>query len=127
MHGEGLIAALSNENGFEPWPERPEFSLQVSRQGAHVVVAVQGELDADSEPMLRQWLSDLIESQGNLSIVIDLRSTTFIDSGGLTVLVSAHKWLQARGGQLRLFGPRRSAHKVLQITGLHRLLTIVPD
>jgi anti-sigma B factor antagonist len=127
MHGEGLIAALSNENAFELWPERPEFALQFSRQDAHVLVAVEGELDADSAPMLQQRLSDLIESQGNLSIVVDLRSTTFIDSSGLTVLVTAHNWLQARGGQLRLFGPRRSAHKVLQISGLHRLLTIVQD
>ena len=127
MHGEGLIAALSNENSFEPWPQRPVFSLQFSRQDAHVLVAVEGELDADSAPMLRQRLSDLIEAQGNLSIVVDLRSTSFIDSSGLTVLVTAHGWLQARGGQLRLSGPRRSAYKVLQITGLSRILTIVQD
>ena len=113
MHGEGLIAALSNDNGSQPWPERPVFSLRFSRRDAHVLVEVQGELDADSAPMLRQRLSDLIESQGNLSIVVDLRSTTFIDSSGLTVLLTAHEWLQARGGQLRLSGPRRPAHKVL--------------
>lgn len=125
--GEGLIAALSNENSFEPWPEPPEFSLRFYRQDAHVLVAVEGELDADSAPMLRQGLSDLIESQGNLSVVVDLRSMTFIDSSGLTVLVTAHKWLQARGGELRLSGPRRSAHRVLQISGLSRILTIVHD
>ncbi len=127
MHGEGLIAALSNESGFAPWPQPPVFSLRFSRQDAHVLVAVQGDLDADSAPMLRQRLSDLIESQGNLSIVVDLRSTTFIDSSGLTVLVTAHKWLQARGGELRLLGPRRSAHRILQISGLSRILTIVQD
>jgi stage II sporulation protein AA (anti-sigma F factor antagonist) len=77
--------------------------------------------------MLQQRLSDLIEAQGNLSIVVDLRSMTFIDSRGLTVLVRAHEWLQARGGALLLSGPRRSAHKVLQITGLSRILTIAQD
>lgn len=113
------------ENGAGPWPEPLEFLLQFSRQDGHVIVAVHGELDAFSAPTLRERLSDLIECQGNLSLVVDLGSTTFIDSSGLAVLAKAHTWLQARGGELRLARPRRSAIKVLEITGLSRMLTIV--
>lgn len=117
--------STENSNGF--CREPLDFSLEFSRHDRHVAVVVHGELDASTAPTLRERLSDLIECQGNLSVVVDLAATTFIDSTGLSVLVTAHKWLRARGGELRLAGPRRSTAKVLEITGLSRILTVVPS
>lgn len=91
-----------------------------------MAVAVHGELDAYTAPTLGERLSDLIECQGNMSVVVDLRSTTFIDSSGLSALVAAHKWLRERGGELRLSGPGRSTVRLLEITGLDRILTVDP-
>ncbi len=101
-----------------------EFSLQFSRHNGHVVVAVDGELDSYTGPLLQDRLADLIESQGNLSVVVDLSSMTFVDSSGLTALVAAHRWLQSRGGELILSRPTKSTMKVLEITGLNRVLAI---
>lgn len=117
---------MSVESVAGPWHGPLEFSLQFSRHDGHVVVAVHGELDVFSAPTLRERLSDLIECQGNLSIVVDLGSTTFIDVRGLAVLVDAHGWLRRRGGELLLSGPRRSATKLFEVTGLNRILAIVP-
>lgn len=90
------------------------------------MVAVHGELDCFTAPTLHERLADLIEFQGNLSVVVDLASATFIDSSGAEVLMAAHDWLRKRGGELHVAMPRRSALKLFEITGLDRVLTIVP-
>lgn len=105
-------------------PAPAPFSLTFSRNQHRVVVAVHGELDCSTGPTLHERLADLIEFQGNLSVVVDLTSTTFIDSSGIEVLVTAHRWLRKRGGRLHLAVPRGSVLKVFEITGLDRVLTI---
>lgn len=74
---------------------------------------------------MRERLADLIQSQGNLSVVLDLHRVSFIDSSGLKAIVTAHKWLQARGGRLRLVGPNKPTRKIFEITGLTQVLTVV--
>lgn len=89
-----------------------------------MVVAVGGEIDCFTGPVLEQRLADLIEAQGNLSVVLDLRDVAFIDSSGLSALVTAHRSLQSRGGQLKVAGATERTRKVLELTGLHRVLTL---
>jgi anti-sigma B factor antagonist len=50
---------------------------------------------------------------------------TFIDSTGLGVIVGTLKRLREGGGDLVLRSPSRSTRKVLEITGLTRIVEIV--
>ncbi|HVE46654.1 MAG TPA: STAS domain-containing protein [Acidimicrobiales bacterium] len=101
-----------------------DFSLTFARDSEAVVVGVVGELDCASGPTLEDRLGDLIENQGNRTVVIDLTNMTFVDSSGLSVLVGAYRRLRERGGDLSLRCPSRSTRKVFQITGLDRVLPI---
>jgi len=47
-----------------------------------VIAPVHGALDAESAQELQDRLIDVIEGQGNRSLIIDLASTTFIDCDG---------------------------------------------
>jgi anti-sigma B factor antagonist len=58
-------------------------------------------------------------------LVVDLGGTEFIDSTGLGVLVRALKRLRHHGGELVVRSPRPNARKVLAITCLDRVMTIV--
>lgn len=101
-----------------------EFSLTFSRDNGSVVVGVIGELDCSTADVLGQRLDDLLDDQGNLSVVLDLEDMTFVDSSGLSVFVTAFRHLRERGGDLRFRRPSASTRKVFEITGLNRVLPV---
>ena len=97
--------------------ESTEFDLKITPAGEETRVAVSGELDAYTAPQLRKLLDEVLD--GTVSrVVVDLKSTSFIDSTGLGVLVGAARKARSHEGELVLDSPVRSVHRVLQITGL---------
>ena len=96
-----------------------EFSLSSTPVADDkVVVTVCGDLDAGTAPRLRGAFSDLIETEGVRSLVVDLQGLTFIDSAGIYALVQARKHVRARGGVLALNGVSPGVHKVLDVCHL---------
>jgi anti-sigma B factor antagonist len=85
--------------------------------GPGPTVKVRGELDIQTTPVLEEELRSALD-RGASTIVVDLCEVSFLDSTGLSVLVSGLKRCQAAGGELRLEGPRPNVRKVLEITGL---------
>lgn len=95
-----------------------QFEVMHLRSGAEVVGEVRGEIDCASAPVLARGLADLIDEQGNLVVVVDLRGVSFIDSSGRAVLVRAREALAKKGGRIVLAEPRASAREVLEVTGV---------
>jgi anti-anti-sigma factor len=101
----------------------PDFTVRYRRSNAQVVVELHGELDMYSATDLRRGLACLIDEQGNLSLVLDLRGLTFMDAAGLTVLADAQARIRARGGTIRVANPRRNVQRVLDLTGFSAALS----
>lgn len=99
--------------------------IEFSRTRGSVVVTVRGDLDVSTGHLLRKGLVDLIDGQGNLSLVLDVSRVSFIDSAGIGVLVGAHRRLRDKGGSLVLRAPSRQMAGVLDATGLSATLTVV--
>lgn len=99
------------------------FATEVTKEDGEVVVSVRGEIDIVTAPVLWASLADVLPD--TTRVVIDLRGTEFIDSTGLGVLVRALKRLRHHGGDLVLRAPRPNARKVLSVTCLDRVMTIV--
>ncbi len=85
------------------------------------VVAVIGELDAHSAPVLTRALADQSD-HGVVRVV--LSKCTFMDSSGLRAILSAHTELEARGGRLIVVTPSRAVQRLFEITGVHDSLHI---
>jgi anti-sigma B factor antagonist len=49
----------------------------------------------------------------------------FCDSTGINVLLAAHRQARERGGELQLAGPGSATRKVLQVTGLESVFTVL--
>ena len=89
-----------------------------------VVVHLLGELDLSSAGRLRAALHHLYQ-EGTTSLVLDLSRLAFVDSTGLSEIVAAFKHCRERGGEVVLRAPRPSTTRVLHISGLDRVFTIV--
>lgn len=102
----------------------PEFSLsQDTIDEERHVVAVTGEIDLFTAPELKAALGEAIEA-GRRRIVVDLTSTTFLDSTALGVLIGTVKRLRAREGRLTLVNRDANIAKTFEITGLDQIFTI---
>lgn len=104
----------------------PEFELTSAYLGGSAaVVTVAGELDVMTAPALRDEISRVAEA-GAHEIVVDLLKVPFVDSVGLGVLVDASKRAQSRGGVLRVVCDDRRIARIIEITGLDRVLRVHP-
>lgn len=101
------------------------FSQTFSAAAEHVegsaIVEVRGELDLATAPQLDEVIGRLL-SQGHSRIVLDLHGVDFIDSVGITALLTAHRRARAANGWLvlRSAGPR--LRMLLETTRLDREL-----
>jgi anti-sigma B factor antagonist len=89
-----------------------------------VTLAVAGEIDSESAPVLQAGLATHLSPHGP-DIVVDLTEVSFLNVSGLRVIARAHQ--QAlEGGQLLVVvtGDRhRAPRRALQASGLLDLLT----
>jgi anti-sigma B factor antagonist len=99
------------------------FGVAVTKADGEAVIAVRGEIDLGTAPLLWEAILDVLPDTKRL--VVDLGHTDFIDSTGLGVLVRALKRLRHHGGDLVLRAPKANARKTLAITGLDRVITIL--
>ena len=89
------------------------------------VISLTGEIDLYTAPEFKQQLLEVI-GEGASHVIVDLTSTTFIDSTTLGVLVGGVKRLRSNDGQLSLVCSDRNITKIFEITGLDRVFTIYP-
>jgi anti-anti-sigma factor len=86
-------------------PSRRAFSFEVSRIAGRVVVVAHGTLDDAACPVLDRALRDLIDNQGNMTVVVDLADVTVSDLACTGVLLAAADSAARRGGALVLASP----------------------
>lgn len=85
------------------------------------VIACEGRLNMVAAPKLKACIEETIE-QGSPHIVIDLSSTSFIDSSGLGALIGGLKRARQSSGDLRIAAASEQVRAVLRLTNLDRVL-----
>ncbi|WP_410588240.1 STAS domain-containing protein [Amycolatopsis sp. lyj-23] len=104
---------------------RPQDLLRVTahHSGGHVVLAVAGEVDLLSAPVLGDGVTAALAEAPEL-LVIDLSEVSFLASIGITVLLEARREAGSRT-RVRVVAPERGVvNRTLQLTGLHEALAV---
>jgi anti-sigma B factor antagonist len=99
----------------------PELTLHESRIGHRVVLAAEGEVDIASAAELRDALAAAAES-GAAEVWLDLTDVEFMDSTGITAIVDARRWLEAR--RFAVICPDGPVRRVIEISGVDRAIAI---
>ena len=87
------------------------------------IVVLRGRLDAAVSMELRDELGRLIED-GRSRLVLDLGGVTFVDSTGLSVLITTLKAATAAGGDLAMFDLTTAVRSIIELTRLDRVFRI---
>jgi len=88
------------------------------------VVKVTGEVDVSTSSSLRDSLLRVIAGENHHGLVVNLASVSFLDSTGVGVLVGIWHRVCATRDCLAPAAPSRQARRVLETTGLTKLLPI---
>ena len=90
---------------------------------AGVIVTVPGQhLDVGNSKSFRKALQPVLEE--NTTVLLDLSEVDFIDSSGLGSLLSCLRTMNAKDGDLRLFGMRKPVQAMFELVRMHRLFAI---
>src|SRR5262245_47647350 len=95
--------------------------VAVEDESGTIVVCPEGELDLAVASSFRILLQDAL-GRADRAVHVDLAGVTFIDSTALAVLVDAWRQAAERGLVLCVLRPMPNVRRVLDITGLDRLL-----
>ncbi|CAG1004649.1 Putative anti-sigma factor antagonist [Myxococcaceae bacterium] len=87
------------------------------------VITFAGKLDASNGQRVREGLKDHV-ANGRPFLVIDLSDVGFVDSTGLSALVSAFKISREHAGEVVLAGLRPPVRTLVELTRLHHVFRI---
>lgn len=91
----------------------------------YTLIATKTEkLDSTNAPELKAELVVINKNGGN-NIVIDLTKTKYCDSSGLSAVLVANRLCKNSGGMFILCGLQSSVAKLISISQLDKVLTIV--
>lgn len=104
---------------------------QLSIQAVHLSagtarITVAGEIDLATTDELRAGLLHALVTGLPHHLEVDLTGVTFIDCGGLTVLIVASQVAARTGCRLEVINPSPFARRMLETTGLAGILTPHP-
>jgi anti-sigma B factor antagonist len=104
-----------------------ELKVSCRSQGDHTIMSVAGEIDLYTAPRLHGELATALAGGVAVQIIVDMSGVEFCDSTGMNVLLAAQRRARDGGGDLQLAGPRPAVRKVLQLTGLESVFTVLDD
>jgi len=104
------------------------LAIKIEEDSNHYILKLTGEIDVYTTPELKEKLLPLTEKSGN-DIQIDLENTTYLDSTGLGVFISAYKSSKEHQSHIELINVKDRVLRLFKVTGLDEImdLKIIPD
>jgi anti-sigma B factor antagonist len=100
-----------------------DLEVVVQLADGAATLALRGDIDAYTGPSLTEYLDAAVaETDGN--VTVNLANVAFVDSSGIAVLVGAAKRLRERGHELVVEEPAARVSKILEMTGVTKLLRV---
>jgi stage II sporulation protein AA (anti-sigma F factor antagonist) len=103
------------------------MGYEIRKEGDILIVKVHGEFDLHMADYARRDIDIQIRAQGAKHILFDLGSLTFIDSSGLGVILGRYRKVSESGGRAAISGAPTNIRKVMEISGLNRLMPFFVD
>ena len=97
------------------------MEIKTTTEGGKLIIAVSGRVDTVTAPELEAGL----KFGDAKCVVIDLEKVPYMSSAGLRILLTAHKTMLGRGGELQVANVQGSVREVLDITGFSDILNLV--
>lgn len=99
------------------------LEIDIDRESERSTLRLSGELDIDAAAHLWRRLDDFEPTR---TVTLDLSGVSFIDSSGLGCLYKLQQRVADAGGVLVATGASHAHRRLLETTGLNRLIAVLP-
>jgi anti-sigma B factor antagonist len=99
------------------------FSATLVAQDEKTQLKIEGELDLATVRALHACTDGLGTNVSQENVVADLSDLTFIDSSGISGLITVAKRLREQGGSFTIANCRRDIRRAFEISGTLEFLT----
>lgn len=96
--------------------------FETEQIGNTLVVKLYGEIDQHCTAEIRNEIDREIDITNISTVIFDLGGVKFMDSSGLGMIMGRYKKLKTIGGKLMLVRPQPQVDKVLELSGIKKLL-----
>jgi anti-anti-sigma factor len=111
------------ENPGPDWRVKIEIVSRRLRDG--IVLRISGEIDLAAAQTVDE---ELLRAETSHDLVaLDLSNTSFVDSTGLQMIITADRRLRARGGRLLIVEGQPQVRRLFELTGVAKHLEVVRD
>jgi len=97
------------------------MEIKTTTEGDRLTIAVSGRVDTVTAPEFEAGLKFGDARQ----VVIDIGKVPYMSSAGLRILLTAHKTMLGKGGELQIANVQSAVREVFDITGFSDILCIV--
>jgi len=101
------------------------MGIKVDRSNEEIAIIPDCKLDTNGSADLQNVMSEILEGEANVKVVIDFSLVPFISSAGLKVLALAMKKTKATGGSLELHNVSDFIKEIFNTTGFSSIMKIV--
>ena len=98
--------------------------MRTQSQGSTLTVSDFTELTATNGAQTRDYIRQLL-TDAHTVLELDLSQVRFLDSHGISVLISLHKTLCQRGGKVRLLHPKPPVFQIMELLSFGTVFEIV--
>lgn len=106
--------------------EEKLVSLTIELEVKHdiLLVRLRGELDHHTAEELRTKLTETIENQKIMHIVLNLENLAFMDSSGLGVILGRYKQINNHGGKMVVCSISPAVKRLFEMSGLFKIIRL---
>jgi anti-anti-sigma factor len=104
----------------------PPLEIKTQARSDRLHISLAGELDIVNAPRLDEELAG-VQADVAKTVVLDLRSVTFIDSTGLRALIAADERAREGGGRLLIVRGAAAVDRAFEVTQLDQRLELVDE
>jgi anti-anti-sigma factor len=119
------VSSIENPTPVRESIEHGGLAIDVLRAEGTCVVELVGELDLDAVSMLEGELGRLMATRNGTTLIVDLKSLTFIDSAGLQCLLQSASAAESDGDALRFRGATGHVEQLLELTDIKKQLRFI--
>lgn len=110
--------------GSLPAVEPDRLTIDLSTESDPAVARISGELDIVTAEACKARLASVLDGDVT-TLRLDLGGLGFVDSSGLGALVALHHHAESAGARVELAGVSSQVRRLMEITRLDELFTIV--
>lgn len=100
------------------------MGVSIQTDASLVTAYLSGELDHHNAAGIREQIDKAVQMARPSTLRLDFYNITFMDSSGVGLVMGRYRLVHAYGGKVEVDNLSDSAYKVMQLSGLSKLMRI---